>query len=79
MYEARLKDKLNYRYPGAGGESYADVIQRIRPIIVELERQRRSVLVVCHLAVQVRNGRTGPACVADDALTWLVVRVRTNE
>jgi hypothetical protein len=53
VYEARLKDKLNYRYPGAGGESYADVIQRIRPIIVELERQRRSVLVVCHLAVQV--------------------------
>lgn len=39
-------------YPGAGGESYVDVIQRIRPIIVELERQRRSVLVVCHLAVQ---------------------------
>lgn len=30
------------------------MIQRIRPIIVELERQRRSVLVVCHLAVQVR-------------------------
>lgn len=52
VHEARLKDKLNYRYPGAGGESYADVIQRIRPIIVELERQRRSVLVVCHLAVQ---------------------------
>jgi 6-phosphofructo-2-kinase len=29
------------RYPGAGGESYVDVIQRVRPIIVELERQRR--------------------------------------
>lgn len=52
IFEARQKDKLNYRYPGAGGESYVDVIQRVRPIIVELERQRRSVLVVCHLAVQ---------------------------
>jgi len=52
VWEGRMQDKLNYRYPGAGGESYADVIQRIRPIIVELERQRRSVLVVCHLAVQ---------------------------
>lgn len=28
------------------------MIQRVRPIIVELERQRRSVLVVSHLAVQ---------------------------
>jgi len=52
VWEGRMHDKLNYRYPGAGGESYADVIQRIRPIIVELERQRRSVLVVSHLAVQ---------------------------
>jgi broad specificity phosphatase PhoE len=34
-----------------GGESYLDVIERVRPIIIELERQRRSVIVVCHLAV----------------------------
>lgn len=47
----RLSDKLNYRYPGPGGESYIDVIERIKPVIIELERQRRSVLVVCHLAV----------------------------
>jgi len=50
-YEKRLVDKLRYRYPGVGGESYLDVIERIRPVIIELERQRRSVLVVCHLAV----------------------------
>lgn len=49
-YEKRLRDKLNYRYPGSG-ESYLDVIERIRPIIIELERQRKSVLVVCHMAV----------------------------
>jgi len=39
------------RYPGSG-ESYTDVMRRLRPIIIELERQRRSILVVCHLAVQ---------------------------
>ena len=47
----REQDKLHYRYPGVGGESYFDVIERIRPVIIELERQRRSLLVVTHLAV----------------------------
>jgi hypothetical protein len=28
-----------------------DVVERVRPVIIELERQRRSVVVVCHLAV----------------------------
>ena len=42
---------MNYRYPGPAGESYRDVIERLRPMIVELERQRHSVLVVCHMAV----------------------------
>lgn len=51
IYEARQKDKLHYRYPGVGGESYMDVIERVRPIIIELERQRKPVLLVCHLAV----------------------------
>lgn len=50
-YQKRNEDKLRYRYPGVGGESYLDVIERIRPVIIELERQRRSVLVVSHLAV----------------------------
>lgn len=49
--QKREADKLNYRYPGVGGESYLDVIERIRPVIIELERQRRSVVIVCHLAV----------------------------
>ena len=52
MWAARERDKFHFRYPGAGGESYRDVIDRLRPIIIELERQRRSVLVVSHLAVQ---------------------------
>ena len=52
IWEARMQDKLHFRYPGAGGESYIDLIQRVKPVIVELERQRKSVLVVSHLAVQ---------------------------
>lgn len=39
MWEQREQDKLEFRFPGTGGESYQDVIQRVRPIIVELERQ----------------------------------------
>ncbi len=46
---ARHADKLRYRYPR--GESYLDVIRRLDPILLELERQRRPVLVVAHNAV----------------------------
>lgn len=52
IWAERMKDKLHFRYPGNGGESYIDLIQRIKPVIVELERQHKSVLVVSHLAVQ---------------------------
>ncbi|KAL6203443.1 hypothetical protein ACLB2K_027143 [Fragaria x ananassa] len=48
-YEARKKDKLRYRYPR--GESYLDVIQRLEPVIIELERQRAPVVVISHQAV----------------------------
>lgn len=48
-YRARATDKLRYRYPR--GESYADVIQRLEPVIVELERQRAPVLVIGHQAI----------------------------
>lgn len=48
-FQARARDKLRYRYPR--GESYEDVIQRLEPIIIELERQERSVLLVGHNAV----------------------------
>jgi 6-phosphofructo-2-kinase len=33
-HEKRLADKLNYRYPGVGGESYLDVMERVRPVII---------------------------------------------
>ncbi len=48
-FAARAQDKLNYRYPR--GESYADVIQRLDPIIIELERHERPVLVIGHQGV----------------------------
>ncbi|XP_042492217.1 6-phosphofructo-2-kinase/fructose-2,6-bisphosphatase-like isoform X2 [Macadamia integrifolia] len=48
-YESRKKDKLRYRYPR--GESYLDVIQRLEPVIIELERQRGPVVLISHQAV----------------------------
>ena len=48
-FEAREIDKFDYRYPR--GESYRDVIRRLEPVIVEIERERTPVLVVSHQAV----------------------------
>jgi broad specificity phosphatase PhoE len=48
-FEARRADKFHYRYPR--GESYEDVISRLDPVITELERTRRPVLVIAHQAV----------------------------
>lgn len=48
-YAARKADKFHYRYPR--GESYDDVIQRLDPVIIELERQRQPVLVIAHQAI----------------------------
>lgn len=44
----RESDKFNYRYPL--GESYQDLIARIEPVILYLERTE-NVLLVCHQAV----------------------------
>ena len=46
---ARQADKLRYRYPQ--GESYEDVIERLEPIIFELERSKKSVLLIAHQAI----------------------------
>ncbi|QIX01623.1 hypothetical protein AMS68_007140 [Peltaster fructicola] len=50
-YKARKADKLHYRYPGPGGEGYLDIINRVRPVIVELERMTDHVLLVGHRSV----------------------------
>lgn len=47
-FALRDQDKFHYRYPG--GESYQDLVARLEPVIMELERQE-NVLVVCHQAV----------------------------
>jgi broad specificity phosphatase PhoE/predicted kinase len=49
VYAARRADKFRYRYPR--GESYEDVIQRLDPLLITLERQRTPVLVIAHQAV----------------------------
>jgi broad specificity phosphatase PhoE/predicted kinase len=48
-WKGRHRDKLGYRYPQ--GESYMDVIQRVEPVVLELERQKRPVLIISHQAV----------------------------
>lgn len=45
----RKKDKLAYRYPR--GESYLDVIARLEPMIIEMERHREPLLVVGHQGI----------------------------
>uniref|UniRef100_A0A8C8F1M8 6-phosphofructo-2-kinase domain-containing protein n=1 Tax=Oncorhynchus tshawytscha TaxID=74940 RepID=A0A8C8F1M8_ONCTS len=48
--EFALRDQNKYRYRYPKGESYEDLVQRLEPVIMELERQE-NVLVVCHQAV----------------------------
>jgi broad specificity phosphatase PhoE/predicted kinase len=48
-FAARRADKLKYRYPG--GESYEDIIQRLDPLIAELERRPEPLLIIGHQAV----------------------------
>ncbi|KAG5458071.1 MAG: histidine phosphatase superfamily, partial [Olpidium bornovanus] len=50
-YKARQGNKLYYRYPGSGGESYLDMVARLNLIIVEIERMKNSVLIVAHTVV----------------------------
>jgi len=45
----RKQDKLNFRYPY--GESYRDIIDRIKHFILELERTDDTVLIITHTAV----------------------------
>ncbi|XP_025836228.1 6-phosphofructo-2-kinase/fructose-2,6-bisphosphatase [Agrilus planipennis] len=47
-FSARDQNKFAYRYPR--GESYEDLVARLEPVIMELERQG-NVLVVSHQAV----------------------------
>jgi 6-phosphofructo-2-kinase len=47
----REGDKLRCRYPGTGGEGYLDVTNRLRSVILEVERLTDHVLLISGLAV----------------------------
>lgn len=47
-FSLRDQDKYHFRY--SGGESYQDLVARLEPVIMELERQE-NVMVICHQAV----------------------------
>ena len=49
IYIARKKDKFNYRYPQ--GESYHDLVIRVKPFILELENSETPILVISHNAI----------------------------
>jgi broad specificity phosphatase PhoE len=46
---ARSQDKLGYRYPG--GESYIDILNRLQPLILEIERTHKPYFIVGHQAI----------------------------
>ena len=48
-WEERQRFKLEYRYPN--GESYLDVIHRLEPVILDLERSSGPILIVAHRAL----------------------------
>lgn len=50
-YDLRRQNKLQYRYPGPGGESYLDVISRLRKVILEIERMTDHVLIIGHRSI----------------------------
>jgi broad specificity phosphatase PhoE len=48
-FARRSMDKLAYRYPR--GESYLDVIARLEPMIMEMERHREPLLIISHQGI----------------------------
>jgi len=43
-FEKRKANKLKYRYPR--GESYLDLINRVEPVIFEIERHKGPIILV---------------------------------
>ncbi|KAK3343758.1 histidine phosphatase superfamily [Lasiosphaeria hispida] len=50
-YNKRSRDKLQYIYPGVGGEGYLQVISRLRDMVREIERITDHVLIISHRSV----------------------------
>lgn len=55
-YEKRAKDKLQYIYPGVGGEGYLQVISRLRDMVREIERITDHLLIIGHRSVAAERG-----------------------
>jgi len=65
-WQARELDRLNYRYPGVGGQSYFDLIQSMRQVVLAIEASRRDAVVICDVAVaRVLLGYFTPTPLAD--------------
>ena len=72
-FKARDADKYEYRY--RGGESYRDVVARLEPVIMELERQE-NIMIVTHQAV-LRCIYAYFMNVPQDRSPWMVVPLHT--
>mgnify|MGYP006087748169 CR=1 FL=1 len=48
-FENRDKDKLNYRYPS--GESYIDLIDRLKEFMYDIENNKKDVIIIAHQAI----------------------------
>lgn len=48
-FNKRKQDKLNYRYPS--GESYIDLIDRLRTFVYDIENNNNMVIIVAHQAI----------------------------
>jgi 6-phosphofructo-2-kinase len=51
QHAKRKRDKLQYIYPGVGGEGYLQVISRLRDMVREIERIKDHVLIIGHRSV----------------------------
>jgi len=49
--EQRVKNKMEYRYPGTSGEGYVDLTNRLKIVILEVERLMDHVCIIGGLAV----------------------------
>eukprot|EP00331_Platyophrya_macrostoma_P025058 CAMPEP_0176451640 /NCGR_PEP_ID=MMETSP0127-20121128/27974_1 /TAXON_ID=938130 /ORGANISM="Platyophrya macrostoma, Strain WH" /LENGTH=117 /DNA_ID=CAMNT_0017839769 /DNA_START=136 /DNA_END=485 /DNA_ORIENTATION=+ len=49
LHDFRKKNKVAFRYPA--GESYLDLMIRLKPVLLELEATPKCILVVAHQAV----------------------------
>jgi len=48
-FTKRYQNKLTYRYPN--GESYIDLIERVRPVVEDIQSKGEDVFIVSHQAV----------------------------